>query len=392
MPKKDFGELAVFYKEALLNNVIDFWTKNSLDKEYGGYFTCLDRQGKVYDTDKFIWLQCRQVWMFSALFNRLEKKSQWLDIAKLGADFLAKNGMDESGNWYFSLDRKGKPLIAPYNIFSDCFAAMAFSQYSLASGDEKAKNIALNTYQNILRRKSNPKGRYTKAIAGARPMITMAVPMILANLSLELEWLLTPQQLDSALDMCVNEVLGLFYDKQLGLLLENVAPDGEKLDCFEGRLINPGHSIEAMWFLMDIGRRRNDKALINKCCDIMFKTLKYGWDEKYGGIFYFMDAHGHPAQQLECDQKLWWVHLETLVALIMAYANTGKEEYWLWFRKIHDYAWEHFADRQYGEWFGYLNRQGEVLLQAKGGKWKGCFHVPRAFLLCYIELEKLAAN
>ena len=147
-------------------------------------------------------------------FNRLEKKGQWLDIAKLGADFLAKNGMDENGNWYFSLDtREGRTYYRTYNIFSDCFAAMAFSQYALASGDEKAKKIALNTYQNILRRRSNPKGRYTKAIAGARPMITLAVPMILANLWLELEWLLTPQQLDSALDMCVNEVLGLFLTK-----------------------------------------------------------------------------------------------------------------------------------------------------------------------------------
>jgi N-acylglucosamine 2-epimerase len=390
--KKNFAELAAFYKEALLSNVIDFWTKNSLDKEYGGYFTCLDREGKVYDTDKFVWLQCRQVWMFSTLFNRLDKRAEWLDIAKLGADFLAKNGMDENGDWYFSLDRTGKPLIAPYNIFSDCFAAMAFSQYALASGDGKSKKIALNTYQNILKRKSNPKGRYTKAIAGARPMISMAVPMILANLSLEMEWLLTPQQLNSALDMCVNEVMGLFYNKQAGLLLENVQPDGGRIDCFEGRLINPGHGIEAMWFLMDIGRRRNDTALINKSCDVMFNMLKYGWDEKYGGIFYFLDIDGHPTQQLEWDQKLWWVHLETLVALVMAYSSTGKEEYWQWFEKVHDYSWEHFADKEFGEWFGYLNRQGQVLFQSKGGKWKGCFHLPRALLLCSKELEKLAAK
>ncbi len=392
MAKNKYSELAAFYKNALLDNVLNFWTKNSLDKEYGGYFTCLDREGKVYDTDKFVWLQCRQVWLFSALYNRMEKNSKWLDIAKLGADFLAKKGMDKNDDWYFSLDRTGKPLIAPYNIFSDCFAAMAFSQYAMATGDEKAKKIALNTYLHILKRKSNPKGKYTKAVAGTRPMMSMAVPMILANLSLEMEWLLSPEQLNSALDMCVKEVTEIFYNKQAGLLIENVAPDGKRIDCFEGRLINPGHGIEAMWFLMDIGRRRNDTALINKCAGIMFNILQYGWDEKYGGIFYFLDIDGHPPQQLEWDQKLWWVHLETLVALVMAYASTGKEEYWQWFEKIHDYSWAHFADKEFGEWFGYLNRQGEVLLQAKGGKWKGCFHVPRAFWLCSKELEKLAAK
>jgi N-acylglucosamine 2-epimerase len=155
-------------------------------------------------------------------------------------------------------------------------------------------------------------------------------------------------------------------------------------------LINPGHTIEAMWFMMDIACRRNDSALLNKCCEIMLHTLKYGWDKKYGGIFYFMDVQGHPTQQLEWDQKLWWVHLETLVALLKAYSNTGKKEYWNWFEKIHDYSWDHFYDKKYGEWFGYLNRQGEVLFQSKGGKWKGFFHLPRALFLCTKEFEQLA--
>jgi N-acylglucosamine 2-epimerase len=390
MSKKRFAELAVFYRNALLNNVLDFWSKKSLDKEYGGYFTCLDREGNVYDTDKFVWLQCRQVWMFSAMFNRLQKSEQWLDIAKLGADFLIKNGRAENGDWYFSLDRTGKPLVAPFNIFSDCFATMAFSQYALATGDKKSKTIALDTYQKILKRKSNPKGKYSKAVPNTRPMISLSLPVILVNLSLEMEWLLTPQELNSALDMCINEVTELFYDKQTGLLLENVAPNGQRLACFEGRLVNPGHGIEAMRFLMDIGRRRNNMALINKCCDIILKILKFGWDEKYGGIFCFRDINGHPLEQLEWDRKIWWVHLETMVALIMSYVSTGKEECWQWFEKIHDYSWDHFADKEFGEWFGYLNRQGEVLFQSKGGKWKGCFHLPRALFLCSKEFEKLA--
>jgi N-acylglucosamine 2-epimerase len=389
MANNDFIKYAAFYKKVLLD-VINFWSKNSLDKKFGGYFTCLDTKGKVYDTDKFVWLQCREVWMFSALYNRFEKRKQWLDNAKLGIDFLAKHGMDKGGNWYFSLDRKGTPLIAPYNIFSDCFAAMAFSQYALATGNKKAETIAYDTYQNILKRKSNPKGKYTKAVPGSRPMMSLAVPMILANLSLELEWLLPKKQLEASLNMCVKEVMGVFHDKNHGLLMENVGPKGEKLDCFEGRLINPGHTIEAMWFMMDIACRRNDSALLNKCCEIMLHTLKYGWDKKYGGIFYFMDVQGHPTQQLEWDQKLWWVHLETLVALLKAYSNTGKKEYWNWFEKIHEYSWNHFYDKKYGEWFGYLNRQGEVLFQSKGGKWKGFFHLPRALFLCTKEFEKLA--
>ena len=116
-------EYAELYKDNLLNDVIPFWYKNSWDKEHGGYFTCLDRKGNVYDTDKVIWLQARQVWTFSILYSVVEKRSQWKDFAIHGANFLVKNGRDEEGNWYFSLNREGKPLVQPYNIFSDCFSS-----------------------------------------------------------------------------------------------------------------------------------------------------------------------------------------------------------------------------------------------------------------------------
>ncbi len=378
-----FTELAALYRDALFQDVIPFWERHSLDRECGGYFTCLDRAGRVFDTDKFVWLQARQVWTFSMLYNRAERREEWLDVARLGADFLRQHGMDTEGNWYFALDRQGRPLVQPYNIFSDCFAAMAFSQYALAAGDEPARELALRTYQNILRRKDNPKGKYNKAVPGARPLKSLALPMILANLTLELEWMLPAERLDETIEMCLGEVWGLFLDRERMLLFEHVAPDGSHPDCFDGRLINPGHSIEAMWFLMDIGRRRGDRALIERAVDVVLSTLAFGWDEQYGGIFYFLDAQGRPPQQLEWDQKLWWVHLETLVALVMGYALTGRRECWEWYERVHDYTWTHFPDPEYGEWFGYLNRQGEVLLSLKGGKWKGCFHVPRALFRIY---------
>jgi N-acylglucosamine 2-epimerase len=294
--EKDFKGLADQYKTALLEDVIPFWERHSIDWEQGGYFTCLDRAGKVYDTDKFIWLQNRQVWLFSMLYNQLENQSEqrdrWLKIAANGANFLAKHGRDAEGNWYFALDRAGKPLVQPYNIFSDCFAAMAFSKYALVSGEDWAKEVALQAYNNVLRRKDNPKGSYNKTFPGTRPLKSLAVPMILANLSLEMDWLLPSDQLEDVLAATVQEVMTDFLDGDRGLMYENVAPDGARVDSFEGRLIT--------------------------------------------------------------------------------------------------YTWSYFADPQYGEWFGYLDRRGEVLLNLKGGKWKGCFHVPRALYLCWQQFEALS--
>ncbi len=380
---------AEHYKNVLLNNVVPFWENYSPDKKNGGYYTCLDREGKVYDTDKFIWLQCRQVWLFSMLYNKVEQKQEWLNMALLGAVFLEKHGRDKDGNWYFSLTQEGSPLVQPYNIFSDCFAAMAFAQLGKATGDDRYERIAERTFKNILQRRDNPKGIYNKSYPGTRPMKDFALPMILSNLVLEVEHLIEPKQVKETIDYATNEVMEIFYRKDLGLILENVAVNGSFVDTFEGRLICPGHGLESMWFLMDIGVRNGDMALILKTTDIALDLLDFGWDKEYGGIFYFKDVKGNPTDRLDWDQKLWWVHQEAILAMLKGYAHTGDERCWLWFEKLHDYAWNHFADKEHGEWFGYLNRRGEVLINLKGGKWKGCFHTPRFLFQGWKTLENI---
>ncbi len=382
---------SVLYKNYLLDNIVPFWENHSLDMEYGGFYTCLDRRGKVYDTDKFIWLQGRQAWTFSMLYNKVEKNDKWLKIAKSGIDFIVNHGMDANGNFYFSTTREGKPLVQPYNIFSDCFAAMAFGQYALATGDEDIKNLAIQTYRNILKKQVNPKGDYEKN-TNERPLKSFSLPMILSNLVLELEEILNEHEVNQTIEYSIHEVMEVFLDKESGLIYEFVRSDGSHEDSFNGRLLNPGHGIEAMWFMIDLGDRRKDQKLIQRATDTILRILDHSWDEKYGGIFYFMDAQGKPTQQLEWDQKLWWVHLEALVALAKAYEHTQRKDILSWYNKVHAYAWSNFSDPDNGEWFGYLNRQGEVLLDLKGGKWKGCFHVPRAMYQCWKSFEHIEIN
>ena len=386
-----FKKYARLYQDALLKDVIPFWEKNSMDYKHGGYYSCLDREGNVYDTDKFIWLQGRQAWTFSMLYNRVSKNSRWLEMSKLGIDFLIKNGKDENGDFYFSLDERGQPLIVPYNIFSDCFAAMAFSQYAKASEDQEVWHLAKSIYHNILSRKNNPKGPYNKSI-GTRRLKDFALPMILSNMVLELEHVLDSQEIETTLEHSVEEVMEVFLDTESGLIYEYVTPEGKHLDCFEGRLINPGHGIEAMWFMLDIAERKNDQQLVARATQTILNILEYGWDKTHGGLFYFMDIEGKPPQQLEWDQKLWWVHLEALVALVKAYRHTEDPNIWQWYEKVHKYTWSHFPDAEFGEWFGYLNRQGQPILTLKGGKWKGCFHLPRALYQCWQTFETLSTT
>ena len=380
-------QYTALYKKELLENVIPFWLKHSKDEVDGGFFTSLDQFGNVFDTDKMMWLQGREIWMFSMLYNKVEKRQEWLDMAQHGADFMIKNGRDENGNWHFSLNKQGKPLTQPYNIFSDCFAAMGFGALYTASGNETYAEIARTTFHNILKRRNNPKNKYNKAFPGTRDLKNFALPMILCNLALELEHLLEEKAVNDLIAEALHEVMDVFYQEEKGVILENVFADGRFSDSYEGRLLNPGHSIEAMWFTMDLGLRLNDEALIHKSVKIALQMLEYGWDKQYGGIFYFLDIKGYPTQQLEWDQKLWWVHVEALVCMAKGYLLTGNDDCLQWFEKLHDYTWKHFKDEQYGEWFGYLNRRGEVLLPLKGGKWKGCFHVPRGLYQVWKMLE-----
>jgi N-acylglucosamine 2-epimerase len=377
------------YQSNLLKKVIPFWENYSVDKENGGYFTCLNRNGEVYDTDKFIWLQCRQVWTFSMLYLKVEKKKEWLEMAIHGAEFLIKNGRDENNDWYFSLTKDGKPITQAHNIFSDCFAAMAFAQLSAATGNETYSKIARETFDKILARQNNPKGKYSKAFPGTRDLQSFSLPMILCNLVLEIEHLLDPEMVENTLQNGVDKVLEVFYKPELGVILENLNLDGSFSDSFEGRLVNPGHGLEAMWFVMDIAERKGDMATIRKCTDIALSILEFGWDTENGGIFYFLDIKGNPPQQLEWDQKLWWVHIEAMIAVLKGYLHTGDERCWEWFEKLHEYTWNHFVDEEFGEWYGYLNRKGEVLLPLKGGKWKGCFHVPRGLYQLWKTMEKI---
>ena len=384
-----WGELERLYREELLDRVMPFWTRFSPDHEHGGYFTCLDRDGRVYDTDKFVWLQARQVWTLSMLHARVEPRREWLDLARVGADFLRRHGRDRAGRWYFSLTRDGRPLVQPYNIFADCFAALAFNQYGSVAGDEDARRLALETYEGILRRRDDPKGKYSKAYPGTRPLRGFSLPMILCNLNVELSGLLPEERVREATDFAVREVMDVFPDPSRGIIRENVGPDGGPAEGFDGRLVSPGHGIEATWFVMEIARARGDRALAERALEIALKTLEFAWDREFGGVYYFLDIEGNPPQQLEWNQKLWWVHGEALVALALGYRLTGRADALQWFDRVHEYTWARFPDPAHGEWYGYLDRAGSPLLNLKGGKWKGCFHVPRALYKCATVFAEL---
>lgn len=371
------------YIKTLTDDVIPFWLRHCPDRELGGYFTCLDRDGAVYDTEKYMWMQWRIVWMLSELAVKLDKNPEWIALAENGFRFLMQHGRDAKGRYYFSLARDGSPAMAPYSVYSECFAVMGAAALFRATGNPAAKAEALRAFAEYQARENRPKGEWTKELAGRTPMLTLGFYMMKVNLLLILRECLDDTSRDGELAATVDLVLNTFWNPEHRVVFENVGLDGRfNLDSMSGRHLNPGHAIEAMWFILHAARVLHRPDWIPRASAIILAEFEFGWDREHGGLFYFMDVLGKPHVELQWDMKLWWVHNEALVAAALAYRLTGQAVFADWFDRLHDWTWTRFPDPDYGEWFGYLNRQGQPTHLLKGGKWKGFFHLPRMLLVC----------
>ena len=383
MTKEQMAILQKQYQSELFDSVVPFWTKHSEDTQCGGYLTCLERDGTVFDTDKFAWMQGREIWMYSKLISEYGMREDWFHLAKQGVEFMRAHAIADNGDCYFAMDRAGQPLVQPYNIYADCFLCVAYAEYFRISGDEQAKEDALRIYEKIQQRKDNPKGIWTKALPDARNLCAMSFPMIQMMMARDLGDFLPEEKVAAIVEENLALLFSRHVDRERKRVFERVLSDGGHLfDVMEGRLLSPGHALEILWFAMDLADKKNDAAMVKDIADIMLWCIEHGWDEKHGGIFYFQDYMGYPTDKLEFDMKLWWVHAEALCAFLLAYKLTGSKAHEEWFLKIHDYTWSHFPDKEYGEWYGYLSRGGDVALTLKGGKWKGFYHLPRALMMC----------
>jgi len=383
-------ELISVYRDGLLQDTLPFWLKHCVDREYGGFITSLDRDGTVIDTDKGMWQQCRFTWLLATLYNTIEKRDEWRQLAQHGIDFIRKYGFDQDGRMFFHLTREGKPVRKRRYVFTEAFAAMALAAYSRTTGDDQAARQAkdlmdiflrYSTTEGLIPPKINPQTRSCKGLAPLM-MIIVAAQELRENLGIT--------TYDHWIDRAIDEIERDFMKPEFETVMETVGPQGELIDHFDGRMLNPGHAIEAGWFIMhEASHRNNDARLIKLGTTILDWMWQRGWDEEFGGILYFRDVKNLPVQEYWQDMKFWWPQNETIIATLLAYKLTGDEKYARWHQMIHDWAYKHFPDPQYGEWFGYLHRDGRISVPLKGNLWKGPFHLPRMQWYCWQLLEKM---
>ena len=390
--KKSLQKLSEIYKSELLR-VMDFWTKNAIDKEHGGYFCALARNGEVIDTDKGVWQTGRFAWMLAHLYNNLEKREEWLELSKHGIDFLEKHAYDEDGKMYFHLTRDGKPVRMRRYAFSESFAAIAYGEYAKASGDKSYAEKAIHVFKNFISYNTEKIHVEPKFVESTRSVKSIGFPMIGIVTAQVLRDTIQYDKADEIITKFIDEIERDFINPEFQVVMENIGKNGELVDHFDGRILNPGHAIEGAWFIMEEGRHRSDNEIIRLGTKMLDWMWQIGWDNEYGGILYFRDIKGLPVTEYWQDMKFWWPQCETIIATLLAYQQTGNKKFADMHKQIHDWSFDNFPDKTHGEWYGYLHRDGRISTDLKGNIWKGPFHIPRMLMKSWqITQEMLATN
>ena len=378
----DLHNLKAFYKQQLLKDTLPFWFPRSVDTEHGGFLLMRDADGALIDDDKAVWIQGRATWLLSTLYNTVDRNPSWLDHARHGYEFLNNHCFDVDGRMFFHVTRDGKPIRKRRYFFSETFYVIASAAYAAATGDKNASRRAREVFGDCIAYARNEK-KLPPKFSETRPSKGIGVPMIMINTAQQLRASIGDDRCDELIIEYIKEIERDFVKDDLRCVMEQVSPDGTIIDHIDGRTLNPGHAMEAAWFILMEARDRKDQHLINLGCRILDYMWERGWDSEYGGIFYFRDVHRKPVQEYWQDMKFWWPHNEAIIATLLAYLLTGNSKYANWHKMVHEYSYGHFHDKTHGEWFGYLHRDGTIAQTAKGNLFKGPFHLPRQELICW---------
>lgn len=368
-----------------------FWTENGIDPTHGGIYTCLDRTGRIYSTDKAVWMQGRSAWTFSKLCNVYGTDPVWQDAARKCLDFMESYCINrEKGNrMYFTVTEDGRPIRQRRYCFSEGFYTMGNAEYYVLTGEKKHLERARAAYELIWQLDQalmdDPTGLGSKTILQTRQSRGLASPMIYLNLSM----VMTQSDPEHAslymgrAKRCIDVVLNHHFKPELRATLETVGMNGEFWpDISSGRVVNPGHDMECAWFLLEYASITKDDETRKRAIQMFDFAYEAGWDQEYGGLLYYTDVLGKPPEAYEHDMKLWWPHNELLIASLMIYRLTRDDRYLDIFIKAWEYAINAFSDPAYGEWYGYLRRDGKPTQpSAKGSTFKGPFHLPRMLIL-----------
>lgn len=387
-----FRQLHDQLRNHLLSDILPFWTRHAVDPA-GGLNTCITDDGTLVSRDKWLWSQWRAVWVFSKLYNEVEKRDEWLDLAKHIYQFAVKHGWDaKQQGWRLRVDGQGNQIDGCDSIYVDGFTIYGLTEFAKATGDEQALAHAKQTADSVLNRLSQPHDQIPHfpypIPAGAR---VHGLPMIFSLVIWELGQFTGETRYRDAAVAMSDDIFTHFYRPDRDVVLERIAADNSEYPGPLGTAVVPGHVIEDMWFQIHIARDRGDSERVAQACRLIRRHMELGWDQEYGGLLLAVDADGKQDVGWDyADTKLWWPHTEAMYSLLLAHQLCGEPWCMQWYEKVHEYAFAHFPVAEHGEWRQKLDRLGKPITQVVALPVKDPFHLPRALFYCTKVAGELA--
>ena len=420
LKKDEIKVMAGFYENELVNRFLHYWIPRCVDHENGGFVNCFNNEGTVLvSKDKYIWSQGRFVWVFAKLASieapifSQQQRDEFLALAKHGADFLMAHCLMGENDWrcVFLLDEKGNPKYVDgydkydMSVYADCFASAGLLKYATASHDQAAYSFGKKLYESIVERVAANTFE-TLPYPLSKTLRAHGIPMILSNVTKDMYYAaqaFEPEIAESYKGKAwkySEDILTHFVDEN-NLLHEVITADNQFIPEVLGQHINPGHTLEDAWFMLDSQELAGRDDYTEKICDMVLKAAETGWDDEFGGIYHFADVRGGEprgenskyAEEAMSKQlsgwgdKLWWVHSESLYSLLRCYFLTGEPLYYQWYQKVFEYTYRTFPnpDPEVREWKQIRNRDGSPVDRVVALPVKDPYHVTRNLILL-IEL------
>ena len=358
--------------------------------------------------------------MRSEMFSQ-EERQHFLRYAENGKNFLLRHVLLAPGDYrcVFLMDAQGHPKTVgqhegyDLSISADCFVVMGFAAYALAAKDENAWHFARTLGDSVWERYQSGNFRSLPYPVTAKYQ-SHAKPMILTNVCCELYYAAQKFEpsygkiLRQRIAQCHREVFEVFQDEK-NLVHEFTYVDGQFPEHLFGQHINPGHTLEDMWFQMDAAQILGDFRYLPQIGKIIQSTMALGWDTEFGGLFHFVPCDGFPTQypvgigaqepqmNLVLDDwgsKLWWVHSEAMYTTLRMYLTSGDEGFWELFRKVFQYTYDTFPnpDPAIREWIQIRTREGAPQEKVVALPVKDPYHIIRNVVLIIELLEEKAVN
>jgi len=374
--------------KVLKENILEYWIKNTVDVEYGGFAGYISSNNEVNKkASKGIILNTRILWTFSAAARFL--KDPWYSkLADLAYRYLKEKFIDYShGGVFWELDYKGTPLEKKKQVYAQAFTIYALSEYYLMNRKTEAMDLAKEIYNLIEKYSYDPQyGGYIEAFSedwedlddvrlsekdrNAKKTMNTHLHILEAYTNLYRIW--PEKQLYSSLKKIINVFISHFINDHNHLSLFF----NEKWELTDN-IISFGHDIEFSWLLTEAAEVIIDPDLINETRNIAVKivdaVISEGFDSG-GGIFYERDP---VSDHLDTD-KHWWVQAEGMVGLVNAYQITNNNFYLDKAARLWKFIDSFIIDHKYGEWFWKVNIHGMPYKEdEKGGFWKCPYHNSR---------------